>query len=75
MIDSNKYLKLTSNILIIGYSDDNGISEDNLNESGLLGKWGITDETIKGISDLLPKCYGFSPGSFSFINLVPSQHN
>ncbi len=39
--------------------NESELSEDNLNESGILGKWEIANETINGISDLLPKCCKF----------------
>lgn len=39
--------------------DDIEIVEDNLNDSGLLGTWEISEETVNGISDMLPICCEF----------------
>lgn len=39
--------------------DDIEIADDNLNDSGLLGTWEIADETVNGISDMLPICCEF----------------
>jgi hypothetical protein len=39
--------------------DEIDITEDGLYESGLFGTWEITNETINGISDMLPKCCNF----------------
>lgn len=33
--------------------------EDILEETGILGRWEFADETVNGISDLLPKCCKF----------------
>lgn len=33
--------------------------EDELNTTYLLGRWEITDETVNGVQDLLPKCCEF----------------
>jgi len=44
--------------------DDIDITQDYLYDSGLLGTWEITDETVNGISDMNPKCcifFEFSP--------------
>lgn len=43
------------------------LMEDNLNETGLFGRWEIADETINGISDGLPKCceyFEFNPDDY-----------
>ena len=39
--------------------DDIEIADDNLNDSGLLGTWEIADETVNGLSDMLPICCEF----------------
>lgn len=55
--------------------------EENLNETGLLGRWEITDEVVNGIDDMLPKCcrfFQFDPddnkqdltGLFTFIDFT-----
>lgn len=39
--------------------EDENFIEDPLFDSGLIGRWELADETINGISDLLPKCCRF----------------
>ena len=47
--------------ILVGFQceDDNIPIEDSLEESGVLGRWEFADETVNGISDLLPKCCKF----------------
>lgn len=42
-----------------GCSNDDSDNSDLLNDTGILGRWEFTDETVNGISDLLPKCCVF----------------
>ena len=51
-------------LTVLQCEDDAPPVPDQLDETGLLGRWEIEDETINGISDLLPKCckfFEFSP--------------
>ena len=50
------YLVLISLISFFGCSNDDSDNSDLLNDTGILGRWEFTDETVNGISDLLPKC-------------------
>ena len=56
-----KYLKLlVLAILLMAFQCDEDIKIiDPLVETGILGRWEIADETVNGISDLLPKCCRF----------------
>ena len=57
-----RFLRLLYLLLaVIGLQceDDAPPVPDLLDKTGLLGKWEIEDETINGISDLLPKCCRF----------------
>ncbi|MFD0932651.1 hypothetical protein ACFQ0R_08615 [Psychroflexus salinarum] len=59
-----KYLKLIIILpLLIAFQCNEDelhtIENDNLNETGLIGGWEISAETINGISDMLPKCCRF----------------
>jgi hypothetical protein len=57
-----KYLKL---LLLIPFlmsfqcDEDILLKDDELYRTDLLGRWEIADETISGITDLLPKCCKF----------------
>ncbi|WP_439152916.1 hypothetical protein [Winogradskyella sp.] len=44
---------------LLGCSNDDETSTDNLNQTGIIGNWEFSDEEIDGISDLLPKCCKF----------------
>jgi hypothetical protein len=72
-------LLLLALLLMAFQCDEDELIEDPLMDTGLLGRWEIADETINGITDLLPKCcrfFEFNPdgnpedldGLFSFTN-------
>lgn len=54
-------------LLAFQCDDDSAATEEPLLDTGLLGKWEIADETINGLSDLLPKCC-------IFIELEPDKN-
>lgn len=54
-----KYLRILIFIpLLMAFQceEEIDITEDRLYETGLFGTWEIADETMNGISDMLPKC-------------------
>jgi hypothetical protein len=50
---------LLAPLLMAFQCDEDSITEDELFETGLLGRWEIADESIDGISDLSAKCCRF----------------